>query len=37
MGVAMKLRRTAAPVWNLVSSMRPNISGEITPPANDLE
>ena len=35
-GVAMKFRILAAPVWNLTSSMRPNISGDSSPPANDL-
>ena len=35
-GVGMKFRILAAPVWNLMSSMRPNISGDSSPPANDL-
>ena len=34
-GVATKLRIVAAPVWYFTSSMRPNISGDISPPAKD--
>ena len=34
-GMAMKFRNFAAPVWNLTSSIRPNISGDNSPPANE--
>jgi hypothetical protein len=34
-GMAMKFRILAAPVWYFTSSTRPNISGDISPPANE--
>ena len=32
-GLGMQFSRVAAPAWYLTSSMRPNISGDISPPA----